>query len=193
MDAPSAHDPAVIEVIRQSCHRHARLRTKQGVPNMEDGTHLGDAWLRVHGMIHRWDPQKSKISYLATTARGAAMDQDRTECEIKSKRRWGYKEGSLDRERTESGASMHNLLVCHDPESPMLQDDAFEDLVRPLRPRDKKLLRMYYVDQMRQKDIAKLLGVGDCRVSQMIADAINELRASIQNGANDRKTAACAA
>lgn len=55
--------------------------------------------------------------------------------------------------------------------------DVFEELVATLPPRLRRVVEMRFIDQLRQRDIAEVLGVSQVHVSRLLRAALVELRA----------------
>ena len=58
----------------------------------------------------------------------------------------------------------------------MEADDAFAELARRLPPRLRRIVEMRYVDEMKQSDIAAVMGVSQVQISRLLRDAAERLR-----------------
>ena len=81
-----------------------------------------------------------------------------------------------------------DIAVCDEKasEETIYNDDGFFDrLTKDLRGDDKAVLRKYYLENRKIKDIATQLGVHESRVSQIISAARQRLRQRWQHNASD--------
>ena len=79
------------------------------------------------------------------------------------------------------------------PEAEYLEKELRKRLIEgieSLNDREKTVLSLFYVEELSKKEIARIMGVTPPRISQIYADAINELRRYLSNYLAPQKKAA---
>jgi RNA polymerase sigma-B factor len=91
----------------------------------------------------------------------------------------GYHAVSLDTP-TASGANLSELLlVSAAPSGAVDTRDALHRSLATLTDRQRRVLRLRYVDELTQAEIGELIGVSQMQVSRIIRDTVAHLRADI--------------
>jgi RNA polymerase sigma-70 factor, ECF subfamily len=170
--------------------------------NAEDADDLASSiWAELYGL--RRDAEgnkKGKLAYysgrgslagwLRAVVSQLAIDQYRKDS------RFVQVEESRDFENLAEESSNHDRgLVSHtaSPEEIFGEREAAEDVAAALRaavdglePEDKLVLKLYYFDDLKLKDIAKTFGYHEATASRKIARLHGEIRGSVEKVLRDR-------
>jgi RNA polymerase sigma-B factor len=87
-----------------------------------------------------------------------------------------FRPQSLDAGEAGNGLSVREGSTGDDGYGAVDADDAFAELAQRLPPRLRRIVEMRYVDEMKQSDIAAVMGVSQVQISRLLRDASDHLR-----------------
>ena len=96
---------------------------------------------------------------------------------------------SLDMLMEEKADSRQNVQIAshnfrEQPEEEYLEKEfrrILEEGIRNLKENEQTVISLYYMEELNARDIAKILGVSEPRISQIHSSAIRKLRLFIEN------------
>lgn len=118
-------------------------------------------------------------AFLAQRVRWALLDFVRLDAPL-SRHHWSHVKSGRDA----FALFDESAIDAHHSVPPVERDviglTVLADAVRRSKPRDARVLRMRYVDDMTHEDIAAAIGVSACRVSQLLSRAIRRLKVLLE-------------
>jgi RNA polymerase sigma-B factor len=87
-----------------------------------------------------------------------------------------FRPQSLDQPDGGDGPAVRDRSTSDDGYGGVESDDAFTELARRLPDRLRRIVEMRYVDEMKQYDIAAVMGVSQVQISRLLREASDRLR-----------------
>lgn len=137
-----------------------------------------ETWPRLLDRLRRYDPQRMAFRVYFYAAAHFALTDTLRETGPLTRRglpRSGFESTVLDGE-TVDGGLMRDLIPSAEAEGEAVA--SFRELIEPLRPDQRAMLDLYYLRNWTLKEISRLFGLSESRVSQAVSAAHDQLRAA---------------